>query len=824
MTKLRRWQLDSSKPFSLLLAADARLRATDYTDDQVWRLSLGAGDGEPALVLQTSYGGRVGLASLIPMWAYDGRVIYEAQAYSTPPAITGFAPGYLRAQAALTPQLSLQAEYWAIDSHTIGGQFTLVSSRTEPTPLRLDLFGHVGAQGKEQRLAVVPLATGDHALHLGKVGNINPVVLLEGGQAELVSGQPTSPKVGRTFEQIGRKKTMIRWVHAGLPTLQESIAQAQHWLNQDWTPYFRQIQQAARAIPDIETGDAELDTAIASALNELVLAWLKPTASLPHASPVARRDTGTGFSRRSDGSDYPRAWGGQSHPLAYLAALGTASIDPALAQGVVRNYLAVQQADGTIDGKPGLGGQRLGVMCAPVLARLAWGIYQYTEDTAFLNESFPDLLKFFERWLAFDADADGLPEWQHEIQTGYVYWPSFGGVQPWAENTDIEFVETPDLLAFLLSEAVSLQAIASHTGNKAQEQQIAQHIQTLQAALENLWDGQRYTYRDRDTHTTGSRKIVLSKGRGDQQHILALKLVPPARLNVRIEGGVDHTPRFRLEITGINPDGKAVREVTDQSAFLWQHNRGVYTSRQIFAQVDLIRCEGLSRVYTIDACTPDTSRLDINALLPLWSVALPPERNTALVDLLKAQFLRTNGITMCAASDPAFDPSNANGSGGVWPFWNTLLAEGLIEAGRDDLAADVLRRLINAQVAALRQNGHFSEFYHSDEPAGLGTPGYLTGSLPVYLLLRVLGVRIISSGRVWTGGPYHWPSPVSVRQHGVLVERSAKGTHVTFPSGYEVQLPAGAEWQAVIDPKPKAAPAVRPVRRRAAAPPDTSGG
>lgn len=818
MTKLRRWLLDSSKPFSLLLAADARLRATDYTNDQVWRLSLGTGGGSPALVLQTSYGGRVGLASIIPMWFYDGRVIYETQAYSTPPVITGFAPGYLRAQAALTPQVSVQAEYWAIDSHTIGGQFTLVSSKTEAVPLRLDLFGHVGAQGKEQTLSVVPLENGEHALHFGKVGNINPALLLEGGKAEVVSGQPTIPKIGHIIPQIGRKKTVIRWVHAGLPTVQESIAQAQHWLSQDWTPHLRQIQRAASAIPDIETGDTDLDTAIASAFNELVLAYLKPTASLPHASPVARRDTNTGFSRQSDGSGHPRAWGGQTAMLSYLAALGVASIDPALAQGVVRNYLAIQQNDGTIDGKPGLGGQRLGLMCAPILARLAWGVYQFTEDDAFLREVLPGLIKFFERWLKFDVDGDGLPEWQHEIQTGYVYWPSFGGVQPWAENTDIEMVETPDLLAYLVSEAVSLQAIAGHLGESVQEQQIAQQAQKLQAALESLWDGKRYVYRDRDTHATAARQVVLHKGSGDQQHILALKLEIPARLNVRIEGGVDHTPRFKLEIAGVNLDGKPIREISDQTAFVWQHNRGVYTSRQVFAQVDLIRCEGLSRVYTIDAYTPDTTHLDINALLPLWSVSLLPERNAALINLLTEQFLRPNGVTMCAASDSHFDPSNANGSGGVWPFWLTLIAEGLIEAGRIDLATDVLQRLIRVQVAALREHKHFYEFYHSDEPKGLGTPGYLTGSLPVYLLLRVLGVRIISSGKVWTGGPYHWPTAISIRQHGVTVQRSAQGTHITFPSGYETSLPANAEWQAVVDTKPKAA--AKPVRSRSSTPPD----
>jgi hypothetical protein len=99
----------------------------------------------------------------------------------------------------------------------------------------------------------------------------------------------------------------------------------------------------------------------------------------------------------------------------------------------------------------------------------------------------PGLLKFFERWLAFDADTDGLPEWQHEIQTGYVYWPSFGGVQPWAENTDIEFIETPDLLAYLLSEAMSLQAIAGHLQDSQRGQQVGQHIQAAICARNVEW-------------------------------------------------------------------------------------------------------------------------------------------------------------------------------------------------------------------------------------------------------------------------------------------------------------------------------------------------
>src|SRR5437764_1076238 len=61
-----RWQLGINSPFALQLAADARLSQTDYVDDQVWELALGS-PGNPALALQTSYGGRGALVSLLPI-------------------------------------------------------------------------------------------------------------------------------------------------------------------------------------------------------------------------------------------------------------------------------------------------------------------------------------------------------------------------------------------------------------------------------------------------------------------------------------------------------------------------------------------------------------------------------------------------------------------------------------------------------------------------------------------------------------------------------------------------------------------------------------
>jgi hypothetical protein len=163
---------------------------------------------------------------------------------------------------------------------------------------------------------------------------------------------------------------------------------------------------------------------------------------------------------------------------------------------------------------------------------------------------------------------------------------------------------------------------------------------------------------------------------------------------------------------------------------------------------------------------------------------------------------------MNSAQDPNFDPSNAEGSGGIWPFWTTLMGEALIEAGHMDKATDLLKRLLKVQIETLKHQRHFTEFYHSDELTGLGEPGHLDGIIPLHFLLRVIGIRIISGGKVWIGGKFVWGQPITVTQHGVVVRRSREGTHITFPSGYQANLTADADWQEIVDPHPVLLPAL----------------
>lgn len=139
------------------------------------------------------------------------------------------------------------------------------------------------------------------------------------------------------------------------------------------------------------------------------------------------------------------------------------------------------------------------------------------------------------------------------------------------------------------------------------------------------------------------------------------------------------------------------------------------------------------------------------------------------------------------------------GTGGVWAYWLTIIGEGLIEHGYMAEATDLVKRLLAAQIAILKEAHTFYEFYHADEPHGLGERGNAAGVVPLHLLMRVLGVRIVSSRKVWTGGPFLWGSPVTVSQHGIAVRRSAKGAQIRFPSGNTVDLPADAPFQEITD-------------------------
>ncbi|MGB1286386.1 MAG: MGH1-like glycoside hydrolase domain-containing protein [Aggregatilineales bacterium] len=803
INNLRDWTLTPSHPYTLQLAADARMSRTNYIDDQVWQYNPGTGDAA-AISLQTKYGGRAGLVSLVPMWIRGTQTIYQAQTYHQQPVITKFAPGYIELTAMPIENIEMQAQYLALESQAIGGIYTLKNTGDAPVQLRLDIFGHVVAGDQEQKLSIINLAQGGNALLLAGMKTIAPVVMMENGHIQ-ESGR-VSPRIGVNFNLEPGQDMSVRWVHAGLRTMRDSMVMAQRWLEENWQPYFENIDRIATSIPAIQTGNLEWDAVIASSLNRLMQSFLNAAGTLPYSISVAARNPENGYSRRGDGTDYPRTWQGLDPTLMLLVAPVVATIDAKLAQNIIRNYLALQKADGWIPGRPAPGGEHTDMLCMPVLAHIAWQIHRYHEDADFIAEVFPKLLSFFNRWHAddVDKDQDGIPEWQSDRQTGFLAFPTFATGQTWAQGAAIHTVETPDMLTYLLSEVQALQGMATLLNEKGAIVELQQQFEHKQALLAEFWQNDRYSYRDRDTHQTTEGELLLADAAGDTEHFPSHDPSTPSRLIVRVMGGVRHTPNITLHLEGADADGNAIVERIESKQVRWQNRQGIVTTENVFSQLDRVQCNGLSRVYRFEVRTLDTTALDINALLPLWSGAIPAENIDALVKLItdKKQFWRQNGVTMVSAKDPHFDPANALGGGALWLYWSALIGEALLKTDHYKKTGDMLKNLLKMLVTVMKDTHEFTQFYHSDDAEGIGEGNHLAGIVPVHLLMQSFGIVIPSAGKVMTGGAFAWDRSVTVRQHGVYVRRTRKKITVRFPSGYEVKLDGDAAWQTIIDPEP----------------------
>lgn len=796
---MRNWQLTSADPLSLCLAADARQFHTDYADDQIWELIIGE-EQSPALVLETRYGGRCGLARLVPMWVVDRQVVYEASAYGRKPVLHTFWPSYLRLSAQPTPALSVLVEVWAMTSHAIGGRFTLRNLGDRPLEAGADLFAQIMTEQQSGKVNIVTLDSGQYALHLPDVGNLQPVILMHAVRA---SSSP-SPKLAARLSLPPGEQAAIRWVHAARPSLSESLALADHWLYQeDWNSHLERLREINAATPEIETGDSARDATIAMSYRVVLGGLVGPVAGAAGPALVLARTPGRGYSPRGDGSDHPDTWRGAAADELYLALTALAPAAPELAQGILRQILALASPDGFVDVRPGPGGQRSGLLSLPLLASTAWQVHTYSGNLAFLREVFPALVRFFERWFApdMDRDGDGLPEWQSVVQSAFPGNPVFAPILRGAQNADIRTAEAPDLAALLAGEARSLLLMADLLNAKTAMASLQQRLDGLLAHLDALWNAATgvYHYRDRDAHVTAPGLLVV-EGPGDQTLLPALDLQPANRLIVRVEGGRDHRPAMRLTLEGGGADGRAIVETLEAGDFLWHRGFGAATTAGIFARVDRVIPEGLSRVYTVQVRSVDWTRQNAALLLPLWAGAGDPDRRARLIATMTdpTRYWRPYGISVIPADDPAFDPAQRDGIGGAWPLWNTLLGEALIDAGRPDLAAQLLERLLAARTHTLTTEKAFRAGYNSDAPEGLGERNHISGIAPLYLLWRLMGFVILSPRRVAIGGMYALPWPVRVRQHGVTVQRSADGAIITFASGTKRRV-RSARWQIVVD-------------------------
>ncbi|MGE5073886.1 MAG: MGH1-like glycoside hydrolase domain-containing protein [Anaerolineae bacterium] len=769
-----------------------RMCKPDYFNDHIWELEIGC--GEPAaFTVRTTYGLRARNMRLFYRFTEAGQAMMNPAAFVRAPRLRRFYPNFLWLDFVPVEGLEVVAEYWVPESHVLAGRATL-SNRT-PNHRKLDfelccaltpLDGRSLSFTQQQMVNVLA----------GRTGGLSPVLFMTGGPNP---GPGPHPSLALKLDfEPGTTRT-VTWCMAAEGTPEASFELARRTAARPWDAERTRIElMDARDVLDIRTGDPDWDTAFALSQRAALASFYPPTEHLPRASFVTSRDPDAGYSHSGTGMDHPAGWNGQT-PLESYYVSSLLPVANELKRGLVENFLHVQAEDGAIDGKPGLGGQKAKYLAAPILAALAWSVYEESGDEAFLQEVFPKLFAFFERWFASDrdTDADGIPTWSHVLQTGFEENPLFDAWHPWSQAVPIEEVFNPELEALLYREATALIRMAEKLERPLEIGKLHERAAVLRLSVESGWNADKgaYSYRDRVTELSTPRALIARrKGFGEMRPRKA-QFEQPVRLLIEVlteEPGI-RRPSVDISGKGLAQPGAPLadarqREHIEADQFRWRSGGLTAITRLAYCKVNFVTVTGLEPEDMVVVRTLDTSEQDITLFTPLWAHIPEEARAGAIVRSALSEGSPFHGAFGFRALASLPDPKAEDAMMSVHLPWNQLIIEGLLSYGYRSEAARLTEQLMQATIYCLKHDRGFFDRYHADTGSGIGERGSLAGAAPVGLFLQALGVRILSPTCVHLEGSNPFPWPVTLVHKGLKVIRGLEETEVVFPTGQVVKI------------------------------------
>ncbi len=795
---MRWWNISPDPNFVLYLTADARLGPVSYTNDQIWELNFGEGE-PPAIALRTTYGLRARAQRMFPRFGEGDRLLSDPAQFARAPLLRSFHPSFVRLEMAPFPDIDVAAEFWVPQSQAIAGrvQFTNQSDR-----LRQVRFEWVASltPTNGQRMAAEQIQASN--VLCGQTGDLFPVVFMTGGAQH---GKGPYNSLVLDLEMEPGAIHSLTWCHAALDSHQASFEMARGISALPWDAYIARLDLLDASSLEIYTGNPDWDLAFALSQTLAHSFFTGPTDHLPRRSFVHTRQPDQGYSPRGDGGEYSPLWSGQS-PLEALYLTGMLLPGSTeLAADILLNFLSVQSPDGAIDWKPGLAGQRSRLMATPLLAHLAWQIFEVTQDRAFLEKVFTPLLSFVRAWFTpeHDRDQDDIPEWDHPVQTGLEEHPFFSQWQPEAASVDIRTAESPALGAMLYSECLALIEMARLLRQDSVLTELQALIIGLHIQVEACWDeaASCYRYRDRDSHTSPAGG-VLGILRGPGTLHLSRHFDQQARLMVRIQTHGETRPRPRIFIHGESTSGQHRVERIEADQVRWALDQGLITGERSYTAIERVELQGLLPQDEVTISVADYDCQDLTLLLPLWGGIPAPKRVVDLVEKTitnPGKYWLEYGLPVCPltvqageASDGDVEESEPSLPEEVCQAVNlpinSLIGEGLAHYGYREAAAMLVERLMAGIVAGVKHNGVLRRSFNAVTGQTLGETNALAGLAPLSLFLKALGVRILSPSRLHLVGynPFQWP--VTVKYRGLTVLRQKDKTVVIFPGGQTVEV------------------------------------
>jgi len=786
---MRNWNLQINNPLALTLCADARFGDIDLFDDQIWELNIARNEPR-SLMMHTTYGLRAQSMRVFPRFIYSEQVHIDPFLFFERPRIQYLLPNYISANFLLTPEMAVNAEYWVPDSHCIAGSYQLFNTGNKVITIRFDMAANLKPldEGENMHAAVM----GTNAVLKGRTHQLAPICMLSGDSQ--INDSPF-PSLWQDFQIVPGKNKTVFWVLASLPESQASLSHAKALLASPWDAQIARVKMVNES-NDVEilTGDEEWDLALAAAQRSAYSLVVNDPAG--PVSFVMNRRIDMGYSFADEGKGLISQWKKQSAFDAYYLTGLLLPGGAKLVQKILDSFLKKYQQ--TTPPSPEITRRTFrDILDHPVLCTMAWELFSITSDEVWLKANIDALAAFFNLWFTpdQDKDLDGFPEWQDTAHSGLEDSPVFERWKVETQGLNIRTVEAPALAAFLYHECESLAKLAGAAHRDELLQGYAERLEALQQHMDDCWNDKSsaYQYRDYETHEAQSGKLFFEcTGNGCFQ--VNNGFPQPYRLLIHIIGRDDTRRKFQIVLKG-RKQKEALEETIEFFNVSWLQGRTYYTCLHLFTRLDEIEITGMSPEDILRIYGADHELTDISSLIPLWSGALEDQRCEKLIDKnIHKLFWGKYGIPV--------SPQSRNEQFLARPPkvlipWNQLVGEGLLRAGRQEMAAKLLMNIMEAVKKNFFKYFDFQESHHTETADPSGETGHLRGYAPRRLFLESLGVQYIHTDHFIIRGHNPFPWPVTIRYKGATLTRHETDTVITFSTGQTITI-SGQEPREII--------------------------
>ena len=776
---MRKWNLGSNDPYTLILAADQRISPVDFSDHQIWKLAINQAE-PPSIQLSTTFGFRAQNLRVFPQFTENQITMINPADFVKPPQIEFFAPSYVSLDFEPFLGISVNMSVFIPDSKTIAGKFRIRNSGGQVRKFIFDLIALLNPDLDGQNIH--PIKKEISNILTGKTSELHPVLFITGGAEG--TGGPYSALRHSLSLNTGEERE-FSWAMTSISSQDNSFQHARKTTARNWAAETQKIKMLSSRSLDIKTGDLGWDASFAFAQNIARSVIIPSSDHLPCPSFVQVLHPDYGYSSVGDGSDHGHLWNGQTTFDVWNLANILLPSEPEIIKGFLRNFLLTQKEDGFIDGKPGTSGQHQNLLAAPLLAQIAFNVFQVDQDIDHLIEIYPSLLKFFFRWFTSDSQTGELhiPVWDNVSQTNFEYNPAFSHWEKSGQGADIRYVVSPDLLTYLYRESIALQKISGVIGKAISN--LNNYQKSLNEWLQLSWNQNsgKFRYLDIESLQTQRGKKVISIKRNGLFEIDFSSDVPK-RMMLQLNTKGSSISNIEIKVNGIDQNNKDLTLNINSRDFNLILDRGTFTFPKLLSQIKSIKVNSLPKSGLLILRQVNLQQSDHNSILPLFSGTLSKSdaEKMASKQLKPGKpFNKANGIPAVLNPLTSYD----NNLGSVWLPQNHLIIKALYDLGFQNEAAEIYTGLMKTISSNLRKEKSFRRFYHAVDQSASGEPNIISGLPSISLFIHLIGLKIYTPSKIGVHGFNPFPWPVEINYRGLQIISHSDQIKVRFPNGKE---------------------------------------